>query len=261
MKTLFLPSPSTIAPYVSGIMVIETSEKQKKFFLPLYVNGFSTLVFQTEKGTRAGSTIDHLGLYGHLLQPSQLSFDKPVTVIAYFLNPYSAYALFGVSLKELTDGYIDLNYLQQAKNAGLQEKLLDTESLHQRLELINDFVLYLSRQQKENNPRVILAANCLRQNTEADALRILQKELKISERSLQRFFEEHVGISPKLYKRVCQFNAAFQQLNSHGYSRLSDIAYDHSFADQSHFNRVFKEFTGLTPKEYLVQSAPYNPRF
>jgi AraC-like DNA-binding protein len=242
-------------------MIIETSERQKKFFLPLYVNGFSTLVFQTEKGIREHSVVDNLSLYGHLLTPSQLSFDKPVTVIAYFLHPYSAYTLFGVSLKELTDGFIDLNYIQQAKNAGLQEKLMDAESLHQRLELINDFILHLSRLQKENNARVVLATHCLKQNTEADALLILRNELKISERSLQRFFEEHVGISPKLYKRVCQFNAAFQQLNSHAYSRLSDIAYDHGFADQSHFNRVFKEFTGLTPKEYLVQSAPYNPQF
>ena len=69
-------------------------------------------------------------------------------------------------------------------------------------------------------------------------------------------FESNVGISPRLYKRICQFNAAFQQLNQMKFSKLSDIAYEKGYADQSHFVRTFKEFTNITPKEYLNYGAP-----
>jgi len=35
------------------------------------------------------------------------------------------------------------------------------------------------------------------------------------------------------------------------FQNLSDIAYDNDYADQSHYIRAFKEFTNITPKEYL----------
>jgi AraC-like DNA-binding protein len=54
-----------------------------------------------------------------------------------------------------------------------------------------------------------------------------------------------------MYSRVCQFQSAFQQLNQYQFLKYSDIAYDNGFADQNHFNRVFKEFTNLTPTAYL----------
>ena len=33
----------------------------------------------------------------------------------------------------------------------------------------------------------------------------------------------------------------------------SEIAYRHGYADQSHFNREFREFSGLTPSQYLAR--------
>jgi AraC-like DNA-binding protein len=69
-------------------------------------------------------------------------------------------------------------------------------------------------------------------------------------------FESNVGISPRLYKRICQFDAAFQQLNRRKFAKLSDIAYQNGYADQSHFIRSFKEFTNITPKEYLAYGPP-----
>jgi AraC-like DNA-binding protein len=32
---------------------------------------------------------------------------------------------------------------------------------------------------------------------------------------------------------------------------LSDIAFENGYADQSHYVRAFKEFTNITPKDYL----------
>jgi AraC-like DNA-binding protein len=79
----------------------------------------------------------------------------------------------------------------------------------------------------------------------------IQRELNIYERTLQRMFEKHIGISPNIYRRICQFNSAFTDLNLGNYNNLSDIANNHGYADQSHYIRAFKEFTNITPGEYL----------
>jgi AraC-like DNA-binding protein len=79
----------------------------------------------------------------------------------------------------------------------------------------------------------------------------VQKELRISERTFRRLFDLHVGISPKMFSRICQFDSAFQQLNTDQFSKLSDVAYENGYADQSHLIRSFKEFTTFSPSEYL----------
>jgi AraC-like DNA-binding protein len=64
-------------------------------------------------------------------------------------------------------------------------------------------------------------------------------------------FERNIGVAPNLYRRICQFNSAFTQLNIRNHQKLSDIAFQNGYADQSHYIRSFKEFTNITPKEYL----------
>jgi AraC-like DNA-binding protein len=82
----------------------------------------------------------------------------------------------------------------------------------------------------------------------------LQSELNLSERSLERRFKQHIGISPKLFTRICRFQASLSQLRTNKYNKLSDVAFEQEYADQSHFIRSFKEFSGLSPYQYMNRS-------
>jgi AraC-like DNA-binding protein len=62
-------------------------------------------------------------------------------------------------------------------------------------------------------------------------------------------------VSPNQFRRIVQFNRAFRQLNEKRFSHLAGIAYDNGYADQSHFNRSFREFTHQTVTQYL-ESCP-----
>jgi len=261
VKTQFIiPSPG-ISRYVSHILVIENDRRiHPDFVLPLFANGSPTLVFQTVPALKQDQSIGHLTLYGQLIKPDVLSLRGDFTMIACFFYPYALKALFGIAAQELTDDSMDLAFLQQARAFSLEEQLLHLPSLTERLQLLDRFILQLSHDSTTDR-KIVFATQEIIKNSSPDALISIQKDLNISERTFQRLFEGHVGIAPKLFSRICQFNAAFQQLNKYGFTKLSDLAYDHGFADQSHFIRTFKEFTGLTPKEYLAKMAPYNPKF
>ena len=71
----------------------------------------------------------------------------------------------------------------------------------------------------------------------------------ISERSLERYFKHHIGLSPKFYCRILRFANVFKLIQSDGFN-WSDIAYLAGFYDQSHFIKNFKEFTGEEPSNY-----------
>jgi len=261
MVTKSLLPPVAIAAYVSSILTIEYGGCISNFTIPLFANGSPTILFHDEKSIDQTGDPAYLSLLGQTVSPGQLSFNGPVTMIAYFLHPHALKALFGIDAGELTDRSIDLNYLEQAKQINLKEQLLNAANLNGRLGILNDFILKLSAKDNYNNAKLAFATAALKNNHNPNALSDLQVKLNTSERSLQRLFETNVGVSPKMFKRVWQFHAAFQQLNKYQFDKLTDLAYQHGFADQSHFIRVFKEFTNLTPKEYLQKSAPYNPKF
>jgi AraC-like DNA-binding protein len=117
--------------------------------------------------------------------------------------------------------------------------------------LFDIYISNLISNTKNQSPVIKYAAGKISSQPSKEILLHLQKELHITERTFQRMFEKNIGIAPNLYRRICQFNSAFQQLNSRKYRKISDIAFENGYTDQSHYIRSFKEFTNLTPKEYL----------
>ncbi|UOQ68039.1 helix-turn-helix domain-containing protein [Hymenobacter volaticus] len=81
----------------------------------------------------------------------------------------------------------------------------------------------------------------------------MQESLHMSERSFQRKFKQHVGIPPKLFSRICRFQVSLNQLRNHQYHKLSDVAFENDYADQSHYIRSFQEFAGCSPYQYQRQ--------
>jgi AraC-like DNA-binding protein len=78
----------------------------------------------------------------------------------------------------------------------------------------------------------------------------IKKDLSVSERTFERRFLKAVGVTAKQFSQIIRFQNSLDDLKSNGYEVLSDIVYKNGFADQSHFTRVFKAFTGATPSHF-----------
>jgi AraC-like DNA-binding protein len=160
--------------------------------------------------------------------------------------------LFGIQASDLTDSPIDLILLPN--NSVLQERVLNTKTLTGKLFLIDEYIITLTKKVKSRTEKIVYATEIISQKPFSNVLSQVQKELFITERTFQRLFEKNVGVSPSLFRRISQFNKAFQQLNNRQFQNLSDIAFDNRYADQSHYIKAFKEFTSITPSDYLSVS-------
>ncbi|MFK8052999.1 MAG: helix-turn-helix domain-containing protein [Woeseiaceae bacterium] len=74
-----------------------------------------------------------------------------------------------------------------------------------------------------------------------------------SQKHLISQFKKFIGITPKQYQRVLRFNSIFAQMQSDQFLSWSDIAYQCGYADQSHFIREFKAFSGFIPEAFLQE--------
>ena len=254
MKTSHLIPNAKIADYVQWVLVIENFKVTTPFVLPLYANASPTLLFQTAKGQIKNNT-NHLTLFGQTVFPETLTIRDNFILIAYFFKPIALYSLFGISAQELTDNPIDLKLLPAKKTAELQESLLNAGSTEDMISLLDDYIYSLVTKVKADFQLVNFATAQIAKNPAKEILLKVQRELYVTERTFQRMFEKNIGVPPNLFRRISQFNSAFHQLNTTNFTSLTDIAFQHGYADQSHYIRVFKEFTNITPRDYLKFSG------
>lgn len=82
----------------------------------------------------------------------------------------------------------------------------------------------------------------------------LTEKFHISQRWLEKQFEEQVGLSPKEFTRVIRFKALVTCVMSTPSVSWTELIDNFGYYDQSHLNRDFHEFTGHSPTEYFKDS-------
>ncbi|MEL7195718.1 MAG: helix-turn-helix domain-containing protein, partial [Bacteroidota bacterium] len=78
----------------------------------------------------------------------------------------------------------------------------------------------------------------------------LSEKNQVNRRQLVRKFSTTIGLSPKQLSKTMRLQAALKALLTQEKAKLTELAYDNEYYDQSHFIKDFKEFTGLSPKEF-----------
>lgn len=82
-------------------------------------------------------------------------------------------------------------------------------------------------------------------------------DLCYSERHIHRLFLGHMGYSPKHYSRVIRFLSALEEMLDAPGKSISDYIRNLGYSDQAHFQREFKIFTGMTPKQFYHVYSTY----
>jgi AraC-like DNA-binding protein len=89
---------------------------------------------------------------------------------------------------------------------------------------------------------------------EVNTVTDLASTICYSPRQLQRKAQELFGMTPEVLLRYKRYRRALHHLHVSD-EMLTHIAYQCGYYDQAHFNREFKDFTGLTPGAYRRQRS------
>lgn len=255
MDTKRIINQNKLDAHVKEIFVLEEADETKESLLPFFADGCPGIMFQqTTSGAFRYPKKKELStffMYGQTLHPIEISIKGVYRLIVFQLYPFAAKALFNINPKELKDDCYDLNLLQGNDINETVKKISQAAATKKRIELIAAFIAKLVQQTTTHQEqKVQLAINLVTESKGLISVKELTQKLHITERTLQRQFAAYVGISPKQFAKIVQFQASIDQLGDEVCSRLTEIVYENGYADQSHFIRSFKKFTGKKPSQF-----------
>jgi len=250
-----LPIPA-LQPYVRYFGVLESDDagaSSKSF--GIIADGCPGLIFQENPDAfldHAGNVLPQLFLHGLTTKHSGKTTKGSFRNIGVYFQPHAIKSIFGTDACELTNRYVDLHTL--VKN-DLASRLLETTSTEKRIQMLSRFLCdRLDQNKHRENQRTAWALEKIKGQGAGTSLPEIHSALDLSERSLERIFKTDIGISPKLFARITRFQSSLNHLRSQKFDSLTDVALSNWFYDQSHYIREFKEFSGVTPKQFLRQA-------
>lgn len=251
--------PPKLRPYVNCIMTDASDASNGELSLPLYADGYPGLMFQvSENGfymLPKGKKLSELFLYGQTLAPVTLTTKGKYQFIVFQLYPFASNYLLNVDPRALNDECYDLFNLKHIKVKEYYQKLVNTSDFDVLIQVLSEMILQLLTHHpsaKENDPIQQAIHQIIRCHGQVQISDLLE-QVHLTERTLQRKFLHQVGLTPKQFAKIIQFQFSLDQLEQANYDSLTEVGLDSGFADQSHFIRVFKSYTGLSPRQYVKQ--------
>jgi AraC-like DNA-binding protein len=201
---------------------------------------------------RAGASLSEVSSWRRsIIHGPQSSFyiagpKQSGTVVGVSFHAGRAAAILGVPMNELVDRHVALEYVWGNAGSLLREQLMAARDPAQIFAILERHLIARMRRPLLINPAMAeaLARKALRT---AD----IRREIGISPKHFISLFRAAVGLTPKQYERVRRFNKIAGALaSSRERPNLADLAAAAGYADQSHMSREFKDFAGVSPREF-----------
>lgn len=169
-------------------------------------------------------------------------------VVRFHPNGFSPFT--DIPLKEMENKPIALKDLFGKKGEKLEQEILAAETTRQRINSVDTFLLGLLKSKAVKDRIINSTIETISQYKGQLSVNELSHQANVSRRILARKFSSNIGLSPKQLSKIVRLQATLKSLLQNQKKSLTDLTYENEYFDQSHFIKDFKEFTGITPKEF-----------
>jgi AraC-like DNA-binding protein len=260
-----IPIPKALQDYVECIRTSEY-DGDESFAVNVCVNGLPGIVFQHHNGrspienittpSSVATCTSTLFVYGQMMQPGVMHHKKvSFTMTQIVLKPHALQTLLGINASVLTNSLVEL---AEFSAGDLNMQLLEAHNEQEQLTLLTNFLVAKHKQAPTRDRLVEESLRLIHNNIGSISVKYLLEHLNISERQFEKRFSQVIGLPPQFYIRVKRFNEAIRLMQTRPFEKLTDVAHNLNFYDQSHFIRDIKAFSGITPKN-LFQKLDFQP--
>lgn len=182
------------------------------------------------------------------------------SMIGVHLKPGGARAFFGLPLSELRNCVVELEALWNCEALSLRDHLLEAPTPLAKFRILEHALFARWRGLAAGHRVLPYALGSFTREPSGPTVGQVSSTVGLSRRRFIEVFTAEVGMTPKIFCRVRRFQRALHEIERRGRMPWSDLAIECGYYDQAHFIHDFKEFSGLTPGEYLAVK-PEHPNF
>jgi len=172
-------------------------------------------------------------------------------LLGVHFKPGGAFPFLGFSYSELHNKHITLAELWgEGRACRLLCLLNEAPTVEQKFRTLERWLLGIASRAFQHHPAVTFAVDKFRNEPSVSSADVAHR-VGFSQRRFIELFRNEVGMTPKLFCRVERFQQVIHAIGHKTDINWIDLALNHGYSDQSHFNHDFREFSGLRPTEYL----------
>ena len=174
-------------------------------------------------------------------------------------TPIGAGVFFGVPMHLLSNRSIEMTDILGAPLRDVIDRMHNTASWARRFDDLERFII--ARMADVRSPIAGTTWAYERIGAARGAIDIgdITRELGWSRKRLVQQFHEEIGLPPKKFARILRFQGVIRSLDGQSTADWADLAQQHGYYDQPHFNREFREFSGTTPTDYIRRRLAKDP--
>ncbi|SKB82835.1 helix-turn-helix transcriptional regulator [Dyadobacter psychrophilus] len=249
------PSPA-LAPYILHYLILEDHVLQPsrhRFFPdghPGIAFHFGDAFLQQDYLSKTPSKHPESFIYGQVNHHFDLISGTKIGMLIVVFKPFGLSGFMKMPAKLLANQTLALSEIFPNSAASLTDQVLSAANHPERIKRIESFLT----SQLAGNPRdirlVASSTNIIDNAAAPVSVRQLADDLAVSERSLERAFDQHIGISPKLYSRIARLQRYLKLRKTSPAMSLTALGYEAGYYDQAHFIKDFADLAGITPSQY-----------
>ena len=254
-----LPS-AQLQPFIRYYWILNTNENLDTLTFPigcpqLIFHRLSQFYIPELKTEQARFSIS-----GQVNFPARVQSPGDVETIVVVFHPHAIGTVFNIPVSSFYNQEIDGYSLGDKRLNILADDVLNAEDSIEAIELIERYLLSrLSESGIYDFKRVGVSLKHLFLDNTISVENMAQLAC-LSRKQFERVFFNAVGMKPKEYSNVARFQKSLL-LMQNGNRDFANVAYACGYADQSHFIRECRRYSGTTPAELLKIQPIYSDLF
>ena len=204
----------------------------------------------SERGSRSCFSL----LFSASTKPQVVVTPKTCVMIV-MMAPIAARLLFGIPASELHNRTLEPTMIK-CDLAMIEDRLNTLPSFAERAQFLEMYFLKRLRGQSEIPPFVSFTRHAQQVFREEDSFwlsKTLVDRSGYSQVHMNRLAKEWLGTTLHRYESLFRFRDALSLMQDRS-ANLATVAAAAGYHDQAHFTHKFKQYSGLTPSEYLSAS-------
>lgn len=177
----------------------------------------------------------------------------PISGLELFVvnfKPYGFYNLFGQKPPSGKENYIEGKEIfgENCINELIKD-LKACDNNENKCKLVESFILKnKNKNVKTNSFLDSIVDEIVKQNGLISISELINNKCSI--RTIQRYFSEVIGISPKTFTRILRHKYIIQLIYDNPQTQWSDLVFRGFYFDHSHFTKDFQIFSKIKPYQY-----------